>query len=165
MTNPMMFLLLIGLVLGQSSFTIKPKYPHLKLIEEWTFESMETITYPEEEESEVVFKDQGNTESLSFHRSGSLSFMALTNGIMKKGRGTWLVKDDIATTAEIDDAIRFGFGLRWAQMGLFETYRLAGCEEGMAHFIAQFGPCLSSPWTKLMDVPDLTYALVDKIAS
>ena len=95
MTNPMMFLLLIGLVLGQSSFTIKPKYPHLKLIEEWTFESMETITYAEEEESEVVFKDQGNTESLSFHRSGSLSFMALTNGMMKKGRGTWLVKDDI----------------------------------------------------------------------
>lgn len=77
----------------------------------------------------------------------------------------WLVKDDIATTAEIDDAIRFGFGLRWAQMGLFETYRLAGGEEGMAHFIAQFGPCLSSPWTKLMDVPDLTDELVDKIAS
>ena len=40
----------------------------------------------------------------------------------------WLIKDDIATTEEIDDAIRYGFGLRWAQMGLFETYRLAGGE-------------------------------------
>ncbi|MEO1142403.1 MAG: 3-hydroxyacyl-CoA dehydrogenase NAD-binding domain-containing protein, partial [Pseudomonadota bacterium] len=30
----------------------------------------------------------------------------------------WLVKDGVATTGEIDDAIRFGFGLRWAQMGL-----------------------------------------------
>ncbi|MGI9261827.1 MAG: 3-hydroxyacyl-CoA dehydrogenase NAD-binding domain-containing protein, partial [Woeseiaceae bacterium] len=68
----------------------------------------------------------------------------------------WLIKDDIATTEEIDEAIRMGFGLRWAQMGLFETYRLAGGEEGMAHFIAQFGPCLSWPWTKLMDVPELT---------
>ncbi len=29
----------------------------------------------------------------------------------------WLVNDDIATTEEIDDAIRYGFGLRWAQMG------------------------------------------------
>lgn len=38
----------------------------------------------------------------------------------------WLVRDGIATTQEIDDAIRYGFGLRWAQMGLFETYRVAG---------------------------------------
>jgi carnitine 3-dehydrogenase len=77
----------------------------------------------------------------------------------------WLVKDDIATTEEIDDAIRFGFGIRWAQMGLFETYRVAGGEAGMAHFIAQFGPCLKWPWTKLMDVPELTDELVQKISS
>ncbi|MFM7272351.1 MAG: carnitine 3-dehydrogenase [Gammaproteobacteria bacterium] len=77
----------------------------------------------------------------------------------------WLVKDDIATTEEIDDAIRFGFGIRWAQMGLFETYRVAGGEAGMAHFIAQFGPCLKWPWTKLMDVPELTDDLVHKISS
>ena len=76
----------------------------------------------------------------------------------------WLVKDDVATTEEIDDAIRLGFGLRWAQMGLFETYRLAGGEEGMAHFIRQFGPALKWPWTKLMDVPELTDELVQKIA-
>ncbi len=76
----------------------------------------------------------------------------------------WLVNDDIATTSEIDDAIRYGFGLRWAQMGLFETYRLAGGEDGMAHFIAQFGPCLKWPWTKLTDVPELTDELVQKIA-
>ena len=77
----------------------------------------------------------------------------------------WLVKDGIATTEEIDNAIRYGFGLRWAQMGLFETYRVAGGEAGMAHFIAQFGPCLQWPWTKLMDVPELTDELVDMIAS
>jgi len=77
----------------------------------------------------------------------------------------WLVKDGIATTEEIDDAIRFGFGLRWAQMGLFETYRIAGGEAGMKHFIEQFGPCLAWPWTKLMDVPELTDELVETIAS
>ena len=76
----------------------------------------------------------------------------------------WLVKDDIATTEEIDDAIRFGFGLRWAQMGLFETYRVAGGEGGMAHFIEQFAPALHYPWTKLMDVPELDDELVKKIA-
>ena len=76
----------------------------------------------------------------------------------------WLVKDGIATTQEIDDAIRYGFGIRWAQMGLFETYRVAGGEAGMRHFMAQFGPALSWPWTKLMDVPEFTDELVDMIA-
>ena len=76
----------------------------------------------------------------------------------------WLVKDGIATTEEIDDAIRYGFGIRWAQMGLFETYRVAGGEAGMKHFMAQFGPCLTAPWTKLMDVPEFTKELVDLIA-
>lgn len=76
----------------------------------------------------------------------------------------WLVKDGVATTEEIDEAIRMGFGLRWGQMGLFETYRVAGGEAGMKHFMAQFGPCLSWPWTKLMDVPEFTDELVDLIA-
>ena len=77
----------------------------------------------------------------------------------------WLVDDGIATTEEIDDAIRYGFGLRWAQMGLFETYRIAGGEGGMRHFISQFGECLTWPWTKLMDVPELTDELIDTIAT
>lgn len=76
----------------------------------------------------------------------------------------WLVKDGVATTEEIDEAIRMGFGLRWGQMGLFETYRVAGGEAGMKHFMAQFGPCLTWPWTKLMDVPEFNEELVDLIA-
>ncbi len=76
----------------------------------------------------------------------------------------WLVKDGIATTEEIDNAIRYGFGLRWAQMGLFETYRIAGGEAGMRHFLTQFGPALAWPWTKLMDVPDLDDALIEKLS-
>ena len=77
----------------------------------------------------------------------------------------WLVHDGIATTEEIDDVIRFSFGLRWAQMGLFETYRIAGGEAGMRHFMAQFGPALAWPWSKLTDTPPFTEALVDRIAS
>ncbi len=76
----------------------------------------------------------------------------------------WLVKDGIASTEEIDEAIRMGFGIRWAQMGLFETYRVAGGEAGMRHFMAQFGPALKWPWTKLMDVPEFTDELVNLIA-
>ncbi|MEM7340178.1 MAG: 3-hydroxyacyl-CoA dehydrogenase NAD-binding domain-containing protein [Actinomycetota bacterium] len=77
----------------------------------------------------------------------------------------WLVNDGVATTAEIDDAITYGFGLRWAQMGLFDTYRVAGGEGGMRQFIAQFGECLSWPWTKLMDTPELTDDLIDAVAT
>jgi len=76
----------------------------------------------------------------------------------------WLVNDGVATTEEIDDAIRYGFGLRWAQMGTFETYRIAGGEGGMRHFMAQFGPALKWPWTKLMDTPELTDELIDTVA-
>ncbi|MFZ1569006.1 MAG: carnitine 3-dehydrogenase [Thiolinea sp.] len=76
----------------------------------------------------------------------------------------WLVRDGIASTEDVDDAIRYGFGLRWAQMGLFETYRIAGGEAGMRHFMEQFGPCLTWPWTKLTDVPTFNDELVDLIA-
>ena len=76
----------------------------------------------------------------------------------------WLVKDDIATAAEIDDAIRYGCGLRWAQMGTFQVFNVAGGEAGMRHFMAQFGPALKWPWTKLMDTPEMDDALIEKIA-
>ncbi len=77
----------------------------------------------------------------------------------------WLVNDGVATTGDIDEAIRMGFGLRWAQMGLFETYRIAGGDGGMGQFLSQFGPALKWPWTKLMDVPDLTPELIQTIAA
>ena len=77
----------------------------------------------------------------------------------------WLIKDGIATTEQIDDIMTHGFGLRWGQKGLFETYRTAGGEAGMKHFLEQFGPCLQWPWTKLTDVPDLNDALIDRIVA
>jgi carnitine 3-dehydrogenase / betainyl-CoA thioesterase len=76
----------------------------------------------------------------------------------------WLVKDGIATVEEIDDAIRYGAGLRWAMMGTFQVYRIAGGEAGMQHFLSQFGPSLKWPWTKLMDVPELDEDFVRQIA-
>jgi carnitine 3-dehydrogenase / betainyl-CoA thioesterase len=77
----------------------------------------------------------------------------------------WLVNDGVATVAEVDDAIRLGAGLRWSFMGTFLTYRIAGGEAGMRHFMEQFGPALQWPWTKLVDVPDLTEELLDAIVA
>jgi carnitine 3-dehydrogenase len=77
----------------------------------------------------------------------------------------WLIRDDICDTETLDNVMRYSFGMRWAQMGLFETYRIAGGEAGMRHFLAQFGPCLKWPWTKFTDVVDLDDALVEKIGA
>jgi carnitine 3-dehydrogenase len=77
----------------------------------------------------------------------------------------WLVSDDVATVEDVDDAIRFGAGLRWACMGPFLTYRIGGGTAGMRHFMAQFGPTLKLPWTKLTDVPDLSDGLLDKLVT
>jgi len=76
----------------------------------------------------------------------------------------WLIEEDVATVEEIDDAVRYGPGLRWAMMGTFQVYRIAGGEAGMGHFLSQFGPALKWPWTKLMDVPDLDEELISKIS-
>lgn len=77
----------------------------------------------------------------------------------------WLVHDDVATVEEIDDAVRYGPGLRWAMMGSFLVYRLGGGEAGMRHFLEQFGPSLAWPWTRLTDVPEFNDALIEKIAA
>jgi carnitine 3-dehydrogenase len=77
----------------------------------------------------------------------------------------WLVSDDVATVEEVDDAITYGAGLRWASMGTFLTYRLAGGEGGMRHFLEQFGPALELPWTHLTDVPSVDHALREKLVT
>jgi len=75
--------------------------------------------------------------------------------------GVWMVNDNVATTGELDDAIRYGAGLRWALMGTNLTYFLAGGKNGMRHFMEQFGPALKLPWCH-MEAPELTEELIDK---
>jgi carnitine 3-dehydrogenase len=76
----------------------------------------------------------------------------------------WMVNDNIATTQQLDDAIRFGPGLRWAMMGQCFIYYLAGGERGMRHFLEQFGPALKLPWCH-MEAPELTDELIEKFVS
>ena len=73
-----------------------------------------------------------------------------------------MVADGVASTGEIDDAIIYGPGLRWAFMGTCLTFHLAGGEAGMRHMLEQFGPALKLPWTKL-EAPELTEALIDSM--
>lgn len=75
-----------------------------------------------------------------------------------------MVADGVATTGEIDDAVIYGPGLRWAIMGTCLTFHLAGGEQGMRHMLEQFGPALELPWTKLK-APELTDELIDRMVA
>ncbi|MFO1057989.1 MAG: L-carnitine dehydrogenase [Dongiaceae bacterium] len=73
-----------------------------------------------------------------------------------------MVAEGVASTAEIDDAVRFGCGLRWSFMGTCLIFHMAGGDQGMRHMLAQFGPALKLPWTKLV-APELTPELIDRM--
>ena len=66
-----------------------------------------------------------------------------------------MVAEGMATVEEIDAAITYGPGLRWAIMGPILTFHLAGGPAGMAHMLDHFGPALREPWTWLK-APELT---------
>ena len=73
-----------------------------------------------------------------------------------------IINDGYATTKDLDEAITYGPGMRWALMGTFFTFHLAGGEMGMKHMLNQFGPALKLPWTKLKS-PNLNQKLKNKI--
>ncbi len=60
-----------------------------------------------------------------------------------------ILNKDIGTTGDIDDSIVYSAGMRWAFMGSFLTYHLAGGPGGMRDFIKQFDPTLELDWTDL----------------
>ena len=74
-----------------------------------------------------------------------------------------LVNDGVATTDELDAAIVYGPGLRWAFMGACLTFHLAGGDAGMEDFMKQFGPALKLPWTRLA-APELSNELIARMA-
>ena len=71
------------------------------------------------------------------------------------------LNNDIATTAELDEAIVYGPGLRWGIMGTNQIYMMAGGAGGARHLMEQFGPALKWPWSHL-EAPELTEELIDR---
>ncbi len=60
-----------------------------------------------------------------------------------------ILDKDIGSTGDIDDSLIYSAGMRWAFMGSFLTYHVAGGPGGMRDFIKQFDPSLELPWTDL----------------
>jgi len=73
-----------------------------------------------------------------------------------------MVAEGEATTDELDQAIVYGPGMRWACMGTNMVFHIAGGEAGMRHMLHQFGPALKWPWTRL-ESPELTEDLIDRM--
>ena len=73
-----------------------------------------------------------------------------------------MIDNDMASVYEIDAAVRYGPGIRWALMGPLTVLHLGGGEGGMAHLIHQFGPSLEAPWT-FLEPPELTDELAQKV--
>lgn len=74
-----------------------------------------------------------------------------------------LVDQGIAGVTEIDAAVRYGPGLRWATIGPHMTYHLGGGDGGIRHYLAHLGPSQQKRWSDL-GTPMLTDTLKDKIA-
>ena len=64
----------------------------------------------------------------------------------------WLVQQGIASVADIDTAISYGPGLRWALLGPFLNLEIAGGSGGLAHVLEHLGPPMESWWTDLKPV-------------
>jgi carnitine 3-dehydrogenase len=73
-----------------------------------------------------------------------------------------LVDTGAASVADVDAAVAYGPGLRWAIMGPSLTFHLGGGAGGIQHFMQHLGPAVQSWWDDLGS-PSLTPAIQQKI--
>jgi 3-hydroxyacyl-CoA dehydrogenase len=74
-----------------------------------------------------------------------------------------LVERGVASVADIDTAIAYGPGLRWALLGPFVNQHLSGGAAGLAHVLEHLGPPMQHWWQDLGAptlTPELARALV-----
>jgi 3-hydroxypropionate dehydrogenase (NADP+) len=55
----------------------------------------------------------------------------------------------VASAEDIDKAVKYGPGLRWAVQGPFLSYHLGGGEGGIEYFLEQLTPSFEDRWSTL----------------
>lgn len=75
-----------------------------------------------------------------------------------------LVASGVASVEDVDAAIAYGPGLRWALMGPHLTFHLGGGAGGMRHFVDHLGPPISGWWEDL-GKPELTPEIKDMLVA
>ena len=76
----------------------------------------------------------------------------------------YLVSEGVISVADIDDAVSWGPGLRWAVMGPNLLYKLGGGSGGMKHFFEQFSAPMTAIWS-ILGNPEITPELVQNVIS
>jgi 3-hydroxyacyl-CoA dehydrogenase len=72
------------------------------------------------------------------------------------------VASGLASVEDVDRAVAYGPGLRWAIMGPALTFHLGGGDGGLAHMFQQFRPSFEA-WWQTMGTPTLTDDLCQKM--
>lgn len=75
-----------------------------------------------------------------------------------------LVLEGVASMDDVDAAVAYGPGLRWAMMGPHLSHHLAGGAGGMRHLLEHIGPGIESWWRDL-GRPDLTPEAIDRLVA
>jgi 3-hydroxyacyl-CoA dehydrogenase len=78
-----------------------------------------------------------------------------------------MVAEGVASVADVDAAVAYGPGLRWAIMGPTLTFHLGGGAGGMKHFFDHFGGYIESQWRDLGSpilTPELVQRLIEGVA-
>ncbi|GAB5376124.1 MAG: 3-hydroxyacyl-CoA dehydrogenase NAD-binding domain-containing protein [Acuticoccus sp.] len=75
-----------------------------------------------------------------------------------------IVAEGIASVGDVDKAIAYGPGMRWALMGPHLTYHLGGGPGGYRHYLDHLGPTQEARW-KTLGNPELTEALKDALVA
>jgi carnitine 3-dehydrogenase len=75
-----------------------------------------------------------------------------------------LVQEGVATVADVDTAIAYGPGLRWALMGPFLNLHLSGGEGGIRHMLDHLGAPIESWWADL-GTPMITEELKQQLSA
>jgi carnitine 3-dehydrogenase len=75
-----------------------------------------------------------------------------------------LVLEGVAGIEDVDAAVAYGPGLRWALMGPHRAHHLAGGPAGLRHLLEHIGPGIERWWNDL-GRPDLTPAVIDRLVA
>ena len=74
-----------------------------------------------------------------------------------------LVDSGVASVEDVDIAVSYGPGLRWALMGPNLILHLAGGDGGIEHAIEHFGPALEDWWSDLGRQPNISSEAAEKL--
>ncbi len=75
-----------------------------------------------------------------------------------------IAQQGIASVEDIDKAIAYGPGMRWALMGPHLTYHLGGGQGGYQHYLDHLGPTQEARWQD-QKIPQLTESLKKELVA